>query len=384
MTDQTSDRLALFQHLRVMTWKELLQFRRDIFLLIVVVYAFSAHLLIAGSGIEIQLKNGAVTIADHDNSPASRELIYRFREPLFKIQGTELNPDAAMSLLDHGDTMLLLEIPPDFNESLILGRPTAVQLFVDTSNSVLGSLATSYAAQIVGGFGIEMATARLQAGGGGGLPVVESAHRLWFNPNAEDVWFVPITELLTMITMLSIMLPAAAMVREKERGTVEQLLVSPLSPLEIMLPKVIAMTFVILIGVTIAVYGVLGPVFDVPLRGNLPLFYVLTAIYVFSTAGFGLAISTVVQNLAQVGMMVIMLLSPMLLLSGTWVPPEAMPEFLAKVMLLSPLHHYIEISMGILLKGTGLDVLWPSVVGMILLGSGVFAFGAWRFRRQFG
>jgi len=376
----------VLQHMRVMTFKELIQFRRDIFLLIVVVYAFSADIYVAGSGIEMELKQAALTVADYDQSPASRDLIYSFRHPQFKFQGMEMSADRAMDLLDAGKTMLYLEIPPDFNEALLSGKPTQVQLLVDTSNSVLGSLATSYAAQIVAGFGIQKAMERLSVGGamGGGLPVVNSAHRVWFNPNGSDRWFVPINEMITMITMLSIMLPAAAMVREKERGTVEQLLVSPLTPLEIMLPKVLAMTFVILIGVTLAVYGVLGPVFEIPFRGNMLLFYVLTAIYVFSTAGFGLAISTVVNNLAQVGLMVIMLLSPMLLLSGAFVPPEAMPTVLGYLILLSPMHHYIEIVMGIFLKGVGLDVLWPSVMGLLLVGTGVFAFGTWRFRRQFG
>lgn len=376
----------VLQHMRVMTFKELIQFRRDIFLLIVVVYAFSADIYVAGSGIEMELKQAALTVADYDQSPASRDLIYSFRHPQFKFQGMEMNGDRAMDLLDAGKTMLYLEIPPDFNEALLSGKPTQVQLLVDTSNSVLGSLATSYAAQIVAGFGIQKAMERLSVGGamGGSLPVVNSAHRVWFNPNGSDRWFVPINEMITMITMLSIMLPAAAMVREKERGTVEQLLVSPLTPLEIMLPKVLAMTFVILIGVTLAVYGVLGPVFEIPFRGNMLLFYVLTAIYVFSTAGFGLAISTVVNNLAQVGLMVIMLLSPMLLLSGAFVPPEAMPTLLGYIILLSPMHHYIEIVMGIFLKGVGLDVLWPSVMGLLLVGTGVFAFGTWRFRRQFG
>lgn len=376
----------VLQHMRVMTFKELIQFRRDIFLLIVVVYAFSADIYIAGSGIEMELKQAALTVADYDQSPASRDLIYSFRQPQFKYQGMEMSGDRAMDLLDAGKTMLYLEIPPDFNEALLSGKPTQVQLFVDTSNSVLGSMATSYAAQIVAGFGIQKAMERLSVGGamGGSLPVVNSAHRVWFNPNGSDRWFVPINEMITMITMLSIMLPAAAMVREKERGTVEQLLVSPLTPLEIMLPKVLAMTFVILIGVTLAVYGVLGPVFEIPFRGNMLLFYVLTAIYVFSTAGFGLAISTVVNNLAQVGLMVIMLLSPMLLLSGAFVPPEAMPTLLGYIILLSPMHHYIEIVMGIFLKGIGLDVLWPSVLGLLLVGAGVFAFGTWRFRRQFG
>jgi ABC-2 type transport system permease protein len=372
--------------MRVMTLKELIQFRRDIFLLIVVVYAFSADIYVAGSGIEMELKQAALTVADYDQSPASRDLIYSFRQPQFKFQGMEMNSERAMDLLDAGKTMLYLEIPEDFNEALLSGKPTQVQLFVDTSNSVLGSLATSYAAQIVAGFGVQKAMERLSVGGamGGGLPMVNSAHRVWFNPNGSDRWFVPINEMITMITMLSIMLPAAAMVREKERGTVEQLLVSPLTPLEIMLPKVLAMTFVILIGVTLAVFGVLGPVFEIPFRGNMLLFYVLTAIYVFSTAGFGLAISTVVNNLAQVGLMVIMLLSPMLLLSGAFVPPEAMPTALSYIIQLSPMHHYIEIVMGIFLKGIGLDVLWPSVMGLLLVGTGVFAFGTWRFRRQFG
>ena len=376
----------VLQHMRVMTWKELLQFRRDVFLLIIVVYAFSADIYIAGSGIEMELKRAALTVADYDQSPASRELIYSFREPQFKYQGMEMSGDRAMDLLDAGETMLYLEIPADFNESLLTGRPTQVQLFVDTSNSVLGSLATSYAAQIVAGFGIEKARERLSVAGamGGSMPVVNSAHRVWFNPNGKDSWFVPINEMLTMITMLSIMLPAAAMVREKERGTVEQLLVSPLTPLEIMLPKVLAMTMVILVGVTLAVFGVLGPVFNIPFRGSMTLFYVLTAIYVFSTAGFGLAISTMVNNLAQVGLMVIMLLSPMLLLSGAFVPPEAMPTVLSYLILLSPMHHYIEIVMGIFLKGVGLDVLWPSVAGLVIVGTAVFAFGTWRFRRQFG
>ena len=376
----------IFQHMRVMTLKELLQFRRDVFLLVIVIYAFSMDIYIAGSGIEMELKHAALTVADYDQSSASRDLIYSFREPQFKFQGLEMNSARVMDLLDAGKTMLYLEIPADFNKSLLSGDPAQVQLFVDTSNSVLGSLATSYAAQIVAGYGLQRAMERLSVAGamGGGMPMVNSAHRVWFNPNGLDRWFVPINEMLTMITMLSIMLPAAAMVREKERGTVEQLLVSPLTPLEIMLPKVFAMTMVILLGVTVTVYGVLGPVFHIPFRGNVFLFYILTAIYVFSTAGFGLAISTVVNNLAQVGLMVIMLLSPMLMLSGTFVPPEAMPTVLGYLMLLSPLHHFIEIVMGILLKGVGLDVLWPDVFGMLLLGAAVFSFGTWRFRRQFG
>ena len=178
----------ILQHMRVMTLKELLQFRRDIFLLIIVVYAFTADIYVAGSGIEMELKHAALTVADYDQSSASRDLIYSFREPQFKLQGMEMNADRAMDMLDSGKTMLYLEIPANFNKALLSGDPAQIQLLVDTSNSVLGSLATSYAAQIVAGYGVQRAMERLSVAGamGGSMPMVNSAHRVWFNPNGLD------------------------------------------------------------------------------------------------------------------------------------------------------------------------------------------------------
>lgn len=371
--------------LQVLTAKELLQLMRDILLLVIVVYAFTVDIFVAGSGLQIELRNAALTIVDYDGTYYSRELGSRFQKPYFNLQEVTGDYGSIQRRMDAGETMIALVIPSDFTEDLAAGKQTSVQVVVDTTNSILGSLGSGYAAQIIGQFGFDQALQRfaMLGAGGGSMPAVESAHRLWFNPNAEDRWFMPVTELMTIITLLSILLPAAAMVREKERGTVEQLLVSPLSPMEIMLPKVIAMTAVILIGSLVAVFGVLQPIFDVPFRGSYLLFFALTAAYVFTSAGFGLAISTITNNLAQVGLVVIMLLSPMLLLSGTWVPPEAMPVPIQYLMLLSPLHYYIDIGFGVMLKGVGLSVLWPSVLGMLVLGSAVFVFGALRFRRQF-
>lgn len=135
-------------------------------------------------------------------------------------------------------------------------------------------------------------------------------------------------ELLNIVTVFSILLPAAAMVREKERGTVEQLLVSPLSPFQIVFPKVLAMTLVIVLGSALALFGVLQLGFAVPVRGSAVLFLLLTALYVFTTAGLGLAAATLARNLAQVGMLSILILAPMIFLSGAWTPPEAMPAWL--------------------------------------------------------
>ncbi len=386
--DNRALRLGLYR-LWVLTIKELIQLRRDKMLMIFVVYAFSIDPMIAGSGLKMELTNAALAVIDQDHTPRSRELIYRFREPEFALKSNTNSPYLLQKMLDRGDVMIAMTIPPNFSKNIAAGQMSSVQLLVDTSNVQIGSLATSYAAVIIGQYGLDQAMQRLRfmglgGGGGGSLPMVEAVSRNWFNPNAVDQWFVPITELMTIVTMLSIVLPAAAMVREKERGTVEQLLVSPLSPMQIMFPKVIAMTLVILLGVTVAVYGVLMPVFDVPFRGSYLLFYLLTAVYVFTSAGFGLAIATVTRNLAQVGLVVLMFLGPMLLLSGTWTPPEALPVVIQKLMLLSPLHYFVDIVFGIMLKGVGLKILWPTVLQMLILGMFVFGFGLVRFRRQFG
>jgi ABC-2 type transport system permease protein len=215
------------------------------------------------------------------------------------------------------------------------------------------------------------------------LPVIESEHRVWYNPDQNEAWFESISHLLRQITIFAILLPAAALVREKERGTVEQLLVSPLTPLQIMLPKVLSTTVVILCATAVGLFGIMQPVFGVPINRSILLFFGLTALFVFTTAGMGLAAATLARNQAQVGMMTLLVVAPMLLLSGLMAPMEAMPEWVRYLMGVSPLRYFIEITHGILLKGAGLSILWGSVLGMALLGGALFGFGMWRFRRQF-
>ncbi|MDO9046360.1 MAG: ABC transporter permease [Methylobacter sp.] len=166
---------------------------------------------------------------------------------------------------------------------------------MDTSNTVLGTLATSYAAEITAGFGQDLAMQQLglNAGQMDSLPVIEDRHRVLYNPNQIDSWFMSIPELLTVITILSMMLPAAAAVREKERGTIEQLAVSPLTPLRILLPKIIAMSLVILLGTAVCLFLIIIPAFHLPVKGSIGLFFPVTALYVFATSGIGLLIATV-------------------------------------------------------------------------------------------
>lgn len=372
------------RRLAALTWKELLQLTRDLPLLFFLLYSFSLSVLVSGAGITMQLTNAELLVHDADHSPSSRELIHRFQPPYFAFAGEIRDPREGLRHMDAGHAMLLLEIPPRFHEALMSGERTAVQLLVDTTNAPQGLSAAAYTVRIASLFGAErgLAPAGL-SGATASLPMVTSAHRVWFNPTQDERWFQSIAHVLRMTTIFAVLLPAAALVREKERGTVEQLLVSPLSPFQIMLAKVLAMSGVILLALSLALYGVLQPVFHVPMKGSTGLFFLLTALHVFTTAGFGLVAATLAKNQAQVGMMTLFVVGPMLLLSGITSPYESMPVWVQALMTFSPLRYYIDITYGVMLKGAGLDVLWKSVGAMLLLGGTLFGFGMWRFRRQF-
>ena len=375
-----------WRRLRAMSLKELLQLWRDPVLLFLIVYAFTADIYNAGSGVTLQLNNAAMVFQDHDRSAASRELLGRFQSPHFNQLGEVANERDGLQLLDESAALFVLDIPPQFGQTLARGGSTQLQMQIDASNSVLGFLAYSDATQIVARYGLEAGLARAGLGGGqatSGVPMVVNQQRVWFNPNQNDAWFMAISELLNVITVFAILLPAAAMVREKERGTIEQLIVSPLTPFQVMFPKVLAMTLVILVGTTLTLLGVLGPVFGVPFRGSVALFYLVTTLYIFALSGIGLFIATMTRNLAQASMLAILVLAPMMFLSGVWTPPEAMPTLARWGMYVSPLYYYIDAAYGIILKGAGLRLLWDSVLGILVLGSLAGVLGLRRFRRQF-
>ncbi len=373
-----------WRQIAVMIIKELKQLYRDPVLLVIIAYFFTADVYLAGEGAKITLYNGAVVVIDHDHSAASRELIYQFRPPYFVLKGELTDNRSAEKLLNNGDILAILDIPPHFQQDLLQGKPARLQLRLDASNMSLATLMSSYTAELVGRFGQEYSLQQLgvSAEQMQASPVIEDRHRVLYNPNQTDSWFMSISELLTVITMLSMMLPAAAAVREKERGTIEQLMVSPLTPIQILLPKVLAMGLVILLAVAVCLYGVMQPAFHVPVQGSAGLFFMVTALYVFATSGIGLFIASISRNLGQVSMLVLLILMPIILLSGAWTPPEAMPTGLRYAMFISPLYYFIEMGYDILLKGAGIEIIWDSLLGLTILGGIIFSLGIWRFRMQ--
>ena len=374
-----------WRRLAVMTRKELWQLFRDIPLMGFLVYSFTVSVYLTGSGMQSQLRNAGLLVHDADHSISSRELIHRFHPPYFRFDGELTRADEGFRRLDRGGSMVVLDIPDRFHEALATGEPVALQLLVDTTNSPQGLSAAGYAARIVGQFSQETALSRIGQSGGSpsALPMILSDHRVWFNQDQNEMWFESISHLLRMITIFAVLLPAAALVREKERGTVEQLLVSPLTPVQIVLPKVAAMTGVILCATAVALFGVMRPLFAVPVRGSLVLLFFLTALFIVATAGIGVFAATVTRNQAQVGMMTLLVVAPMLLLSGIFTPLETMPPWVRHLMAFSPLRYFIEIAQGILLKGIGIDMLWSQALSMGVVGGSLFGFGMWRFRRQF-
>lgn len=374
-----------WRRLGVMTRKEMLQLFRDIPIVVFLIYSFTLGVYITGNGIRSQLHNASLLVHDADHSVSSRDLIHKFRPPFFRLEREIADPEEGLRWLDRGKAMVVLDIPPRFHEQLVTGEPTAVQFLVDTTSSPQGLSAAGYAGRIVAQFAEESVLARGGDASGpmASVPRVVSEHRVWYNPDQDDSWFECISHLLRQITIFAILLPAAALVREKERGTVEQLLVSPLTPFQIMMSKVLAMTGVILGATAVALFGIMQPVFGVPVKGSVPLFFALTALFVFTTAGMGLSLATLMRNQAQVGMMTLLMVAPMLMLSGLTAPMEVMPAWVRSLMALSPLRYFVEITHGILLKEAGAGTLWESILAMTTLGGVLFAFGMWRFRRQF-
>ncbi|HZP87633.1 MAG TPA: ABC transporter permease [Burkholderiales bacterium] len=363
----------------VKEWRQLL---RDRALFAFVIFIFTLDILIAAGAPELDLRNARLGVVDRDRSAASRDLIYRLRAPYFAVQALPEDEAQLRHRLDRGELRAVLTIPHGFERDLMSGHPTALQLVIDASDANLSYLLASYTERIVAPFGAERMERR-NLRSTPSAPEVRVQVRMRFNPTLHEGWFTTISELIGMVTVAAILLPAAALVREKERGTIEQLLVSPLTPLQIVVAKVMAMTVVILIGAAVAVLGVMHGWLGVPFVGSAPLFFALVALFAMTASGLGITAATFARNSGQIGLIVLLLVMPIINLSGNWNLVESMPGWLRAAINLSPLRHFVEIAYGILLKGTEASALVLPTVKMALLGAVFFAAGVLRFRRQF-
>ena len=357
--------------------KELISLRHDPVLVFLIVYSFTFAIIAPARGVKLELQNASVAVVDEDRSHLSRSIVASLRPPYFQpphaIARPELDP-----AMDAGRYTFVLLIPPRFQADLTEGRQPGLQVQVDATAMAQAGAGARYIEQAVA----EEARAFLAGGPvlDDGGPVVQVS-RLLFHPNGDSTWFMAVMQLANLCTLLGIVLTGAALIREREHGTIEHLLVMPLGAAEIMLAKVWANGLVILVGATLSMVLVVRLILGVPLAGSLSLFVLGLTVYLFSLTAIGILLATVARSMPQFGLLSIPVFLVMYMLSGANTPLEAMPEVLQRVMLLSPTTHFVAFAQSVVFRGAGLAIVWPQLLATALMGAAAFLLALARFRR---
>ena len=356
--------------------KELWSLVRDPMMLVLIAYTFSVSIYVAATAMPETLHNAAIAIVDEDDSPLSARIAASFFAPRFKTPRliTLAEMDAGM---DRGDYTFVLDIPPNFQRDVLAGLKPAAQLNVDATRMSQAFTGSGYIQQIVAGEVGEFVQRHRSAAQ---LPVDLNV-RMRFNPNLEQAWFGSLMQIINNVTMLSIILTGAALIREREHGTIEHLLVMPVTPGEIMLAKVWSMGLVVLLAALVALVFVVQGALHVPVQGSVLLFMGLAALHLFATTSMGIFLATVARSMPQFGMLLVLTLLPLQLLSGGVTPRESMPTLVQNVMLAAPTTHFVTAAQAILYRGAGLDVVWPQWLAILAIGGVLFTASLARFRK---
>jgi ABC-2 type transport system permease protein len=341
------------------------------------------QLLLFGYAVNTDVKRAATFVVDHDRTAASRELLAAFTASgHFRIAGAGERPADLVRALDHGEAVVGLEIPRGFAAALAGGDGAAVQLLVDGTSANTATVAQGYAQQIIQGFVLAQ-TGYPAAAAGRGPPGADLRLRAWYNPNLESrVYNVP-GVIGTIVMLMGLLLTSLAVVREREIGTLEQLMVSPLAPRELMLGKTLPVVVVCLVDLLL-VTAVAMLWFAIPFRGSFALLLLASLFYVLAGLGLGLLISTVSRTQQEAFMSMFFFFLPAIILSGFMYPVENMPEAVRIATLLNPMRHYLVIVRGIFLKGAGFADLWDEIAVLAVMGVAVIGFAAGRFHKTTG
>lgn len=355
--------------------KELWSLWREPVMLVLIVYLFSVALYTAATALPETLHNAVIAVVDEDRSPLSARVASAFYPPHFHppVMASHADIDAGM---DAGKYTFALIIPSGFQRDMLAGKSPTLQLNVDATRMSQAFSGSGYIQQIVMDEVREFMLRHRQTQE---IPV-DLALRMRFNPTLEPAWFGSVMEIVNSITMLSIILTGAALIREREHGTIEHLLVMPITPTEIMVAKVWSMGLVVMLATTLSMSLVIQGAIGVPIEGSLPLFFVGVALSLFATTSMGVFLATVARSMPQFGLLLVLTLLPLQMLSGGSTPRESMPELVQLVMLAAPTTHLVSLSQAILYRGAGLEAVWHSFLALFLIGSALFIYSLRRFR----
>lgn len=356
--------------------KELWSLVRDPMMLVLIVYVFTVAIYVAATAIPETLSNAAIAVVDEDGSPLSARIVQAFYPPEFtppqRISRAEMD-----SGMDSGDFTFALDIPPGFQRDVLAGRAPELQLNVDATRMSQAFSGAGYVQQMA----LLEVNEFVQRERAVQAAPVELALRARFNPTLTQMWFGSVAQLIDMVGVLSIILTGAALMREREHGTVEHLLVMPVTPGEIMLSKVLAMGAVVLVAVALSMRLVVAGWLRVPLAGSMALFLLGAALCIYAMTALGIFMATLARSMPQFGMLFVLVVMPLMMLSGGRTSREGMPDAVRAIMRLAPTSHFVDVGQAILFRGAGLEVVWPSLLAMAAIGTVLFALALRRFRR---
>jgi len=355
--------------------KEFRSLRADPVLLFMIAFAFTVSVYTAATGMKTEVENAPVGIVDEDRSELSRRVAAALLEPYFATP-VEISSDAVDSSMVSGRFMFVIEVPPKFEFDVLTARRPSLQVNVDATAVSLAGNGVSYIESIVDHEVRGYAT----RGSGAASEPVSVVIRAMFNPNLNSAWLNAVMAVINMITALTVILTGAALIREREHGTVEHLLVMPVRPSEIMVAKIWVNGLVILtaaiLSLGLVVHGALG----VPVAGSIALFVVGALLYQVSVASLGILLATFTGSMGQFGMLGLPILIALNLLSGGVTPMESMPHWLQILMQIFPTPHFVTFAQAVLFRAAGINIVWPQLVAMGITTIVYFSISLIRFR----
>ncbi len=357
--------------------KELRSLYRDPALLLLIVYSFTLSVYSEATGVPEAPFRATIAVVDEDRSPVSQRILNAFQLPYF-LPPQLITPAEMDSGMDAGHFTFTLNIPASFQQDLLAGRRPQIQLNVDATQVSQAFTGAGHIQQIISS---EVNAFVQRYRDIGALPI-EAVVRMAYNPNLTRSWFGSINSVISSITMLSIILTGAALIREREHGTIEHLLVMPVTPFEIMLAKVWSMGLVVLVASAFSLKFVVEGWLQVPIAGSLALFLLGAALHLFATTSMGIFFGTVARSMPQLGLLIILVLIPLQILSGGTTPRESMPEVVQDVMLVAPTTHFIELAQAILFRGADLSIVWTSLLALGGIGVVFFVAALSRLRKS--
>ena len=359
--------------------KEMWSLARDPIMVLLIVYAFTLTIYTISTALPDSLSQAPIAIVDEDQSPLSQRIVNAFQPPWFSPP-TMVSREQMDARMDSGEDTFALDIPPEFQQDVLAGRSPAIQLNTDATRVSQAFSGSVYVQRIV----LQEVQTWAQRYRSLFRPPVDIEERVRYNPNLSRRSFGAVVALIDQITLLSVLLTGAALIRERERGTVEHLLVMPVTPFQIMTSKVWAMGLVVLVAAAISLTFIVEGVLGVPINGSRALFLCGAVLHIIAATSLGIFLATFARTMPQFALLMILVLLPLQMLSGGVTPRESMPEFVQQIMLAAPTTHFVKLAQGIIFRGGAIDVIWPQFLALAAIGAALFGIALVRFRRTIG